>query len=228
MIFATLDRLLREPRTLLSEERSAEEEARLARALIAIAAIGAAIFGAGIGLYRGGPQVLYAAIKLPLGVLLTAAICTPALSGLRWATQGRLSPRRDALVVLSALALGCVMVAATTPLLVLGVVTSASYHTLVLIVVGVCGVCGLFGLAHLSRGLERRHGLTVAMVCLFAVVGLRVTWSLRPYLVRPRTPDVPIVRALEGSFFDSITRSSRSAVGVHDRPSAPLPEESAP
>ncbi|MEO5731177.1 MAG: hypothetical protein ABI134_01385, partial [Byssovorax sp.] len=39
---------------------------------------------------------------------------------------------------------------------------------------------------------------------------------LRPYLVRPRTENVPFLRAREGGFADSLRRSSRSAAGVYD------------
>ena len=40
---------------------------------------------------------------------------------------------------------------------------------------------------------------------MFALVGGQLSWALRPYLVRPRTPDVPFVREVEGSLFDAIT-----------------------
>jgi hypothetical protein len=58
-----------------------------------------------------------------------------------------------------------------------------------------------------------------------ALVGSQMAWTFRPYVVRPRTEDVPMIRALEGSFIDSVTISTSSALGIYSRERAPLPGE---
>ena len=55
------------------------------------------------------------------------------------------------------------------------------------------------------------------------IAGMQMTWTLRPYVVRPRTEDVPFLRAREGSFLDSVSRSIDSARGIYYRGEAPLP-----
>jgi hypothetical protein len=52
-------------------------------------------------------------------------------------------------------------------------------------------------------------------VGVFFAVGGQTSWILRPYLVRPRTEQVPFVRAREGSFADALLMSSRSARGIY-------------
>jgi hypothetical protein len=47
-------------------------------------------------------------------------------------------------------------------------------------------------------------------------VGVHTSWTLWSYLCRPRTVDVPFLREREGSFADSLRRSSRSALGIYD------------
>jgi hypothetical protein len=61
-------------------------------------------------------------------------------------------------------------------------------------------------------------------VMIFATVGAQVAWTLRPWLVRPRPPEVPFVRAVEGSLYDAVLGSTRSARGIYLRDSAPLPD----
>jgi hypothetical protein len=58
----------------------------------------------------------------------------------------------------------------------------------------------------------------------FALVGSHMAWTFRPYIVRPRTRDVPFIRSIEDGFFDSVARTSRSARGIYVRDEAPLPE----
>jgi hypothetical protein len=63
----------------------------------------------------------------------------------------------------------------------------------------------------------------LACACVFLAVLAQASWMGRPYLLRPRTEDLVIVRAAEGTFFESIGTSTRSVRGVYDAPEAPLP-----
>jgi hypothetical protein len=57
----------------------------------------------------------------------------------------------------------------------------------------------------------------------FVVVGGQLSWALRPYLVRPRTEEVPFVREVEGGLLDAVSGAIRSARGIYLRTEAPLP-----
>jgi hypothetical protein len=224
----TIDQLLRDVPAFLQRIQQERDLAGLAKAMILTVAVGAAVFGAAMGAYRGGLQVMYAAIKLPAVMLLTTAVCAPALTAFNVAFRREASLRRDLSLVLSALALSCLVLAAQAPVVFLAVELGAEYHTVILLVVGCCALAGVVGISLFQRGLGHggaagRWTVGVALLFVFAVVGTQMSWTLRPFLVRPRTPDAPFVRSLEGSFVEAVFTSSRSARGIYTRQSAPLP-----
>lgn len=226
----SIDQLLRDAPGALQRIRDGRDLATLARAMIVTVAVGAGIFGASMGAYRGGLQILYAGIKLPLAMLLTTAVCAPALTALNSALGRQACIRRDLSLVLSSLARASLVVAAQAPLVLLAVRMGVSYHALILLVVACCTVAGALGLSLFLRGLRLAHTRSIAAVALtllavFGFVGTQMSWTLRPFVVRPRTPETPFVRPLEGSFFDAVVTSSMSARGVYWRESAPLPGE---
>ncbi len=224
----TVDNLLRDRDAVLDRIDRGEALGSMVRALVPTIAVSAAVFGAALGLHRGGVQIAYAALKLPLVLLLTAAVCTPAFAAFSTVVLGRPDVRRDAATVLACLALGSLLMAATAPILVLLILLSASYHTVFLAAVGCGGLGGLAGLSIFLRALRRRpmegrRFVTVALFSVFAMVGCQLSWTLRPYLLRPRTENVVFVRALEGSFLQAVAVSFDSARGLYHRAAAPLP-----
>ena len=216
---ATLDRLLREPAETLSRIDRGENATAFARAMIATIASTAAVAGAAMGANRPGLQVLFAAVKLPLDVLLTAAICAPALTAVNAALDRRADARRDLALVLASLALGTTVLAALSPVILLAVLFDAGYHWLALVVVGCCAVAGAVGVSFLVRGIARERGgrvpVALALLAVYGLVGSQMTWTLRPWLLRPRTPGVPFVRSLEGSLWESVRESLRSVQGIY-------------
>jgi hypothetical protein len=222
-----VDLLLRCSGAILARIRDGNDLAGLARIMILTIFACGAVFGASLGAYRGGLQVVFAAVKLPLVVLLTAAICAPALTAINSGLNRPASLRRDLALVLAALARGSLVLAALAPVLLLAVSLHASYHALVLLTVGCCAVGGIVGLVLLVRGLahERRASgaACLALLAVFVMVGAQMSWTLRPYLVRPRTPAAPFVRGVESSFLEAVATSVDSARGVYHRESAPLP-----
>jgi len=119
------------------------------------------------------------------------------------------------------------VLSALAPVVLLAVTLGADYHLLVLLTVGCCAVAGVVGLALLVRGLsdERRArgSACLALLAVFVLVGAQMSWTLRPYLVRPRTPAAPFLRAVESSFLEAVSTSLDSARGIYRRPAAPVP-----
>src|SRR5262245_36922336 len=74
------ERLLRDRARLVDDISAGVGLAATARTMLAVIAVGGAIFGAAVGAYRGGIQIAYAGIKLPLLLVLTAALAAPALT----------------------------------------------------------------------------------------------------------------------------------------------------
>ncbi|HEU4735169.1 MAG TPA: hypothetical protein VFT22_45065 [Kofleriaceae bacterium] len=224
-----IDLLLRDREAMLARIRSGTELAAILRTMIATIAVTMAIVGATLGSYRGGVQIAYAAIKLPVVLLGTAALSAPALSAVGAALGRRSRLAADLALVMAALAFGSLLLVACTPLVMLGRSVDLAYHRMILAVVAMFAIAGGAALRMICRGvaLEAAPGWRTAvagMCVVFSLVGGQLSWALRPYLVRPRTPDVPFVRDVEGSLFDSVTGAMQSARGIYERDAAPLGE----
>jgi hypothetical protein len=225
-----IDQLLRNRDAMLARIAAGNGLAAITRAMVATIAIAMAIVGAALGSYRGGIQIGYAAIKLPLVLLGTAALSAPALTAIGASLGRRARLSADLALVVTALAFGALMLAACTPLILLGRAMDLSYHRMILGTVAVFALAGIASLRMIIHALsvERSPGRGSAIVGLcivFALVGGQLSWALRPYLVRPRAEEVVFVREVEGSLFDAITGAVRSARGIYLRDRAPLPGE---
>ncbi len=226
-----VDAILRDRGAFLEALRDHGRHADLARALTITVLVAGAVLGAVLGLVRGGLQIPYAAIKLPLVVLFTAGLCAPALTALRHVAHPELPSRperrEDLLLILGSMALGTLLAAALSPLLLLATVFDVRYHDLILLTVAICAVSGAGGLLLLQKGLRAamprgQRLVGVAFIALFCLVGAQMSWTLRPWLVRPRTPVVVFLRGVEGNFFGAVLGTQATAMGVLSREQAPL------
>jgi hypothetical protein len=224
-----VDQLLRDRAGVLERVRGGDGLVELVKTLVLTIVVGAALAGAAMGSFRGGAQIAYAAVKLPMALLATAVLCAPALSALSRALGRPSSLARDLALVVTALATGALVLVALVPLLLVARAMDLAYHGSILLTVGCCALAGLGSIGVLVSGVRRVSSRDVGIVVLaftlvFAAVGAQVAWTLRPWLVRPRTADVPFVRAIEGSLYDAVVDSVSSARGVYHREQAPLPD----
>ncbi len=229
---ALVDRLLRSPGAFLDSLEAAPKErlAWVAKVLMIALVVGGAVFGAAVGAFRPGPQIISSALKIPLILLLTAALSVPALSASLAAAGNRSAFLRDAVLVLSSLSLSALALSALAPVVLLAIVLGASYHDTILTVVACSGLAGCAGLvlflgALWKRGSQGCFQAALVGLAVFGLVGTQLAWTLRPFVARPRA-DFQVVRTLEGSFLDSVSRSMRSSAGIYEREEAPLPPRS--
>jgi hypothetical protein len=62
-------------------------------------------------------------------------------------------------------------------------------------------------------------GRFIAGAGLLGVVGLvgaQLSWTLRPFLIHPRSHGVSVVRRVDGNLFDAAIRSVNSARGIYE------------
>lgn len=222
---AIVDQLLRDRAGVLARIDSGRDLAPLVRVMIVTIAAGAALFGVAIGSYRGGVQLAYAAIKMPIALLATAAVCAPTLSAVGIALGRPVSFARDLALLMTALAAGALVLLAEAPLVLAARAIELGYHRTILAATVCAAIAAAASVATLRRGMQLRGGpgaavaLTVVAL-VFALVGAQVSWTLRPFLVRPQTAEVPFVRDLDGSLYDSLRTTVRSASGVYTRETA--------
>jgi len=157
--------------------------------LLILLLLGAGLFGAVVGSYDGGWQLLYAGIKLPAVLLLAAVVSLPALRVLH-AQQGRsVSTWRAGLAAL----VGCARVALLSTALapVFWLIYSLDPPYVLSILMLVCGLSlvGLPGLITVARALSPggrlRFGPTLATIALLGLVMAQSGWILRPFVVTP-------------------------------------------
>ena len=226
-----IEQLLQDRATLYRAIDREQDSQAIMRAMLLTILVGAAAFGAAVGSYRGGIQTLYAGLKFPLVLLGTAAICAPVLTTLEMALGHPARWRRDLMLVAAAMAVGSLALVALAPLIVLGDVFAIEYHRFILLIGACFMLAGAAMLSTLRRGIgvltrSLALGRTVALLSVFAIVGMQMSWTFRPYVVRPRAETVPFVRSLDGSLLEAIVTSWQSARGHYSRDQAPLPEGS--
>lgn len=214
-----VEELLRDPSRFVSRIEDEEPAAATVRSLLGIIVVTGALFGGAVGMFRGGIQTLYCATKVPLVLLVTLAVAAPAFLGIARATRTQISPRGLILLTLGASARFGLVLAGLAPVVWLleGV---AGYHRMILATVVACAVAGCMAAGLLFRGLSRAKGsgglAGIAIVVVFAIVGGHSSWLLRPFVVRPRTEQVPFLRPVESDLASSVGKSTRSAAGVYD------------
>lgn len=205
--------VLRDPSTLLDRDLS-----ELAPRLLALAASGALLFGVVVGSYRGGIQLLYAGVKLPVLLLLPVVVGLPAVTALYRAGGGEVSWRRVALAGLAGLARTGILAAAASPILWLVYSLHIDYHAAVLLMAGALAAVGLPGLAVVRLALPQTGSLrflaVAGSILLLGLITMQTGWVLRPFVARP-TAEVTFLRPVEADVFSSLGATATAAGGYY-------------
>ena len=195
--------------------------------LVGAVAVGAGLFGVVVGAHRGGLQVLFCAVKVPLILLVTLVVCAAPFLAFARAARLPITARAVITLALASSARFALVLLGLAPFVWLMEGWSLGYHRVILAVVAVCAVAGVTAARVLFSGLARygRAGTRVglAFVAVFGLVGAQTSWILRPFVLRPRTQGVPFVRALEGDFLGALGTTAHSAMRRDDGSPAPAP-----
>jgi len=232
-----LNRILRAPAGVAEQCRSDRDVAAIARTALVTLAVSATAFGAAVGSLRGGRQIAFAALKMPIGILGTLALAAPAfyvlaaIFGRPWALRPVLS------LVLAAGARFSLVLLAMTPPLWLLIDFGASYDVIKVIATVAYGLAGLAGLEVLVRGLgdgPGKHMTIFLFVSVFLLIGGQNAWVLRPYLGEPGAKEVTLfTREREGGLVVQLLQATGvlrkvSPLRSEPPPSAPPPPSEAP
>jgi hypothetical protein len=215
-----IDQLLRDRRGMAARVRAAStgDVVAITRAMLATIVVCMAIVGAALGSYRGGVQIAYAALKLPIVIVGTAALSAPALTAIGAALGRPARLAHDLALVVVALAFGSLLLVACTPLLLLAHSLDVGYHATILLLVAMFAIAGVAALRVIGGAVSAdaaapgRVSAVLALCVVFAIVGGQLSWALRPYLVRPasREDAIAFVHPLEGSLVDAISDTIHS------------------
>jgi hypothetical protein len=199
---------------------------------LAVIIVGAGLFGAALGSWRAPLQSLYAAIKLPLILLLTSLGNGLLNSTLAPLLGVNLRVRQALLAVLMSFAIAAAILGAFSPLLffliwntpplAIGASTNTSAHSLVLLCeTGIIAFAGIAANVRLLQLLRELSGsATAARKVLLAwlagnlLLGSQLAWNLRPFVGSPGLP-VQFLRddPFSGSFYEAIFRALQHLLG---------------
>jgi hypothetical protein len=192
---ALMNRLLRSPADVAADCRDDRDLAPIAAsALVAILA-SALLFGAAVGCWRGGPQIAYAAMKLPVVTVGTLVVCVPAFYAIAAVFGRPWSLRAAVSIMLVAGARFSLLLLAATPVVWLAVNLGASYDAVKLLASLAYALGGLAALGLILRGLGPGPGRTATVltfVAVFLLVGGQSAWILRPYIGTPGSDEITL------------------------------------
>lgn len=181
----------------------------IARALM-VSVAGAALYGVALGSFGGSPsQMLSSALKAPMLLLGTTALCFPAFYVLQ------LTRAAHPLSLVQALSVKAGALAATAlwwgalslPLSFLAS-TAQHYRLAQVLALAVGATGGVVGMMRFKAQLEARcgpaaPGTLAGYMAVFGVVGAQLSWFLRPFVGAPDQP-FALVRGLEGNVFSFV------------------------
>jgi hypothetical protein len=190
-----------------------------------VVVIGAGCFGAALGCWRAPEQALFAAIKLPLIMLLTAA-GNGLLNAMLAPLLGlQIAFRQSFLAILTSFAIAAAILGAMSPLaafiiwnappLTVGANNSTTHAGVLLLLVATIAFAGIAAnlrLLQLLRALAGQRAaagrVLLAWLAGNLFLGSQLSWIMRPFIGSPGLP-VQFLRddALNGNFFETVLRS---------------------
>jgi len=217
--FRLFDELLRSPKQSADRAVMGRDLEPLVLAALVAILVGSGVFGCVLATSRGGMQLLFSAVKLPLALLATLVLVVPAFYAVA-ASLGRPVSLRSAIgLVLAGTARAALVLVAFTPLVWLALDAGIGYHKGVLLASSCYAVATLAALRLMLHGMGadlRALAILACFACVMAPVGAQTAWMFRPFFGRPAQTHVPFFRPRESSFLDAVAKSARSSVGIYD------------
>lgn len=181
---ASLRELLHHPAEVLRGERPEWGPSERMRILLG-AVLCWSLYGLSAGFYQGGTQILVSAVKAPLILLLTLALCLPSLYVLTVLSSGGLGRGRFLSAVVGFAGLTGLLLAGLVPVSWLFSVTSRWLPFVTFLHVLIWFVVLALAARHLLRALPESRRTVALWLLLFFVVSLQAATFLRPVLWRP-------------------------------------------
>lgn len=174
-------------------------------------ALFAALFGATLGFYALNLQIVFAAVKAPILIFGTVAICLPALFTFNMLLGSKLSFKQtSAMLSVTAYIMATVLVSLSLIVLFF-IVSTSSKNFILLLNVAAFGIAGLFGVRMLWMGMnyltiksgyEPNRQIIQIWTLIYIFVGTQLAWILRPFIGSPG--ETVLFRNIEGNFYQAV------------------------
>lgn len=222
--FSVLLRLLRDRRQFLDEVRNRVKlESKMASLLVASSLL-LAVYGAIIGSYGGGLQIVSSAIKLPALYLLTLLICMPTLFFFDILFGSKLDFKQYVTMALASVAVISVLLFSFAPVVLFSLISVEGYNFFLLLNVLVMAITGGVGVRLFYKGMvdmagpeafeqKLRRRLLQGWVILYGLVGSQLGWTLRPFVGNEGEPFQIFRPEIDGNFYAQVVRSIGTMFG---------------
>ncbi len=209
--FAVLTYFLRDREHFLADISQDKHTEATSLSLLICSSLFFAIYGAIMGSFSGGLQILSAATKLPALYLLTLLICLPALYFFDVVAGSRRNFLQYLALMLAAMAAMSVILFGFAPIALFFRLSLGDYQFFKLLNVAILSFAGLVGVRLFHRGIvvirqgngqqrQRDRLVLRAWLVLYAFVGSQLGWTLRPFFGAPDKP-FELFRDLESNFY---------------------------
>lgn len=202
----------RETPSFVAAVYAKENQKRIATALaIAIMLLGG-VFGAAVGSFMGNIHVVSVLIKFPILVLGTYLISSMVWYLFSARMTGSVTIMESILTVLLFLARFSLILVSTIPIVLFFIYTGIGHDGLLLLLLFLLTLSLLIASGYLFRIYTLLHQkkpsvlLITVWVMLYALIGLQLSWMLRPWvgLVGEYEQYIPFMRLYSGNVFEEI------------------------
>lgn len=221
--FAILMYFLRDRQKFLEEVSKGVRLENKIVALLMSSSVFFALYGAIIGSFSGGLQMIASALKLPALYLITLVICLPTLYFFDVISGSKRSFGQYLALLLASMSIIGVMLFSFAPITLFFRLSIDDYRFFKLLNVLVFTITGLVGINVFyrsliyikeqdSENLKKRTAMIRGWLVLYGFVGSQLGWTLRPFF---GTPDKPfeLFRPLESNFYFHILKVIAGALG---------------
>jgi len=171
-----------------------------------------AIYGATMGLYAGGLQILYSAVKVPILLLISLYLTVPSYYVLYSLLGGKRTLRQTVILLLSGFTIMATVLLAFVPVNLFFIITTPrsfeSHSFTALLNIAIFALGGFFALLYIIKGAKTlyqepagtwRPAFIIGSVILL-FVGTQLAWVLRPFF----NYYALFIRPLESNFYTAV------------------------
>jgi hypothetical protein len=166
------------------------------------------LYGAILGVYVGGPQIILNAVKIPMLFFITYYISVPIIFIVDAMIDNKITFSQMALMVSLGFTSTAIILAAFTPLMLFFILTTQNYFFIVILNISICSFAGYFGLLSLLTSFKRFHRNTnwspslIIGSFIIIFVGTQLAWTLRPFFHSTNV----FTRPISGNFYIALAR----------------------
>jgi hypothetical protein len=166
------------------------------------------IYGAVLGYYAKGEQIILDAIKIPILFLITLYIAIPIFFIVDALQGNKISMGQISTLILLGFSSASIVLIAFTPLMFFFIFTTLEYSFIAILNIVICGFAGYFGIFSIYSSFKQFHKSTTwypsLMIGSFIIifVGTQLAWTLRPFF----HISSQFTRPISGNFYVALAR----------------------